>query len=233
VSRPDIAARLREIYALLDARYHKETWHWYPEHVRGPLDVIAGAVLVQHTNWRNAERALERLRDAGALDPEALLSLPDDDLHALIAVSGTPTVKARRLRALARTIADAGGIGALLALPQDELRARLLATHGVGPETADAIVLYAAGRPSFVIDAYTRRTFTRIGLTPAEHGYHGWQRWFERALAADIDLYRRYHAYIVLHAKDVCRAAPRCGGCVLRVQCATGVGAATTARVAT
>ena len=225
MARPDaaIARSLVAILDLLDARYLGERWHWSPPHVRGPMDIICGAVLVQHTTWQSAERALDALRDATSLDPPTIASLADDDLVALIAVSGTPRVKSRRLRAIARTIIDAGGLDALFALPDVDLRSRLLATHGIGPETADAIMLYGAGRRTFVIDAYTRRTFGRLGITPGDgDGYDAWQRMFESALpcapAAD---FARHHAHIVLHAKAVCRAKPRCGDCVLNAACPT------------
>ena len=214
---------LGEIFERLERGYREETWHWAPDYVRGPMDIVAGAVLVQHTNWRNAARALEQLRDAGALDPARLASMPDVEVAPLIAVSGTPTVKARRLQAVAATIVDAGGIDALLALPPEELRARLLATHGLGPESADAIALYAAHRPVFVIDAYTRRMFRRLGIGPQGDGYDAWQRFFHDSLPADAASYQGYHAHIVLHSKAVCRARPRCGECLLADVCASAV----------
>ena len=187
-----------------------------PDYVRSPMDVIAGAVLVQHTNWRNAERALDAMREAGALDPAAIVAMGPERLAALIRVSGTPSIKARRLRALAETIVGAGGLDAFLSLPLDEMRPRLLATHGIGPETADAIALYAAGRRVFVIDAYTRRVLRRIGVGPERDGYEDWRSWFEAELAdADATLFQRYHAWIVLHAKAVCRPRPMCDRCLL------------------
>lgn len=193
--------------------------------MRGPIDVIVGAILVQHTVWANAERALEALRDAGALDTRTLASMPDDDLLPLIRVSGTPSVKALRLRAIASTIESVGGLDAFLALPDDELRERLLATHGVGPETADGIMLYAAGRRAFMIDAYTQRLFRRIGLGPAGDRYGDWQRYFESALAdGDAAMFQRCHAFIVLHGKALCRAKPLCAQCPLLDLCETGRG---------
>jgi endonuclease-3 related protein len=214
---------LREIYARLSEAYGAKTWHWHPDYVRGPMDVIAGAILVQHTTWQSAERALEALRAAGLLEPEALLRADEGVLIPLIRISGTPSIKARRLRAVASTIAGGGGTEAFLRLPDADLRARLLATHGIGPETADAIMLYAAGRAVFEIDAYTRRTFTRIGVTPKHDTYAAWQALFEDALPdGDATLYQRYHAYIVLHGKAICRAAPRCPECPLVAVCRTG-----------
>jgi endonuclease-3 related protein len=217
------ARQLRDIYERLHRAYGAETWHWAPEHVRAPIDVIAGAVLVQHTAWQNAERALDAMRAAGLLSIDSLLHAPDDALLAAIRVSGTPTIKLRRLRALASTIEAAGGVDPFLALPFDELRARLLATHGVGAETADGIALYAGGRRVFMVDAYTQRLFRRIGIGPASSLYEAWRTFFEGALAdGDVLMFQRYHAYIVLHGKAICRAKPRCGACVLADVCDTG-----------
>ncbi|MEX0750021.1 MAG: endonuclease [Dehalococcoidia bacterium] len=223
-SLPDAdGATLAQIFRLLDDAYGDETWVWDPEHVRGAMDVVAGAVLVQHTTWTNAERALENMRAAGALDPSRLARMPDDALIQLVRVSGTPNVKARRLRAIARTIVDAGGLEALLALDRDDLRRGLLDTHGIGPETADAILLYAAGHRTFLIDAYTQRVFRRIGRGPASNSYDAWQRWFEDRLRdADAGAFQRMHAHIVLHGKAVCRTNPRCGTCPLAGCCDTG-----------
>jgi endonuclease-3 related protein len=194
-----------------------------PDAITGPFDVIAGAVLVQHTTWTNAERALDALRAAGALDAKSLVRMDEDQIAALVRVSGTPSIKARRLRAVAQTIVRAGGLAKLLALPAGELRAALIATHGIGPETADAIALYAAARPAFVIDNYTKRLFRRLGLGPESDGYDAWQRWFHDALPADVALYRNYHAYIVLHGKALCRPIPRCAPCPLLARCPDGL----------
>jgi len=212
--------KLEAIFQRLDDAYADDVWHWSPDYVRGPMDIIAGSILVQHTTWQNAERALESLREAGALEPAAILALTDDALAALIRVSGTPSVKARRLRFLAQTIAAAGGLDAFLALPLSDARPRLLATHGVGPETADAIALYAAGHRTFVIDAYTRRIFRRLGDGPETDAYEDWRAFFERGLPhADTTAFQQYHAWIVLHAKTRCRVKPICGGCPLLDVC--------------
>ncbi|HYM16008.1 MAG TPA: endonuclease [Dehalococcoidia bacterium] len=222
---PPPAPALVRLHAALASAYAGQLWHWAPGVARGPMEIIAGAVLVQHTTWTNAERALDALRTAGALDASALAALPEREIAALVRVSGTPTVKARRLRAVARTIEAAGGLDALLALPHHALRAALIETHGIGPETADAVALYAAGHPAFVIDAYTRRLFGRLALGPgARASYAAWQRWFEDRLPPDVTLYRNLHAYIVLHGKTLCRAVPRCDACPLRPQCPEGCG---------
>jgi endonuclease-3 related protein len=211
---------VREILDALEAAYGDQHWHWMPGMVASPLDIIAGSILVQHTIWRTAERALESLQTAGALDVDALLSMSEDEIAALVRVAGAPAVKARRLRAIATTIADAGGLDGFLRLPLSEMRPLLLAAHGVGPETADAIALYAAGLRTFVIDNYTTRMFRRLGAGPARDRYADWQRFFENALPeADAAAFQRYHASIVLHGKDVCRAKPRCESCILRDTC--------------
>jgi endonuclease-3 related protein len=218
------SSRLRRVLGLLEQAHGDEHWHWHPEHVAAPIDIIAGAILVQHTTWRNAERALENLRAAGALDAAAWLSLPDDALLGMIRGSGTPTIKLKRLRAIARTIEDAGGVDAFLALARGELRGRLLGTHGIGPETADAIMLYAAHQPVFMVDAYTQRIFTRLGIEPEGTGYDAWQRFFEEQLPDSTARdFQRHHAHIVLHGKAVCRPAPRCDACSLADMCPTAV----------
>ncbi len=211
---------LEEIFARLDATYDFDGWHWQPS--TPPEYICIGAILVQHTAWGNVERALERLRAAEACSLVAALRLPEEELSDLVRPAGTPLTKARRLRALAQLAEEHGGLDRLLALPTDKLRARLLATYGVGPETADAILLYAAGRPVFEVDAYTVRLFRRLGEGPEGDRYEAWQGWFEAALPPDADTYRRYHGLIVLHGKHTCRARPRCRGCCMLNSCPTG-----------
>jgi endonuclease-3 related protein len=224
---------LADILARLDAAYDFSAWHWQR---RTPPEYVAiSAVLVQHTNWRNVEQAIERLRAASAFSLDAISRLPEDRLAELVRPAGTPAMKAHRLRALAQLAGEHGGLDRLLALPAGELRVRLLATHGIGPETADAIALNAAGRALFQIDAYTVRIMRRLGLGPARNGYDAWQRWFEERLATArlpsplkegpgerSDLYRRYHGLLVLHGKETCRPRPKCAGCCLLTLCPTG-----------
>jgi len=223
-------AVVRDVLRRLDGAYDYSDWHWQPD--TAPDYVCISAVLVQHTNWANVERALERLRAAEALSLAAIARLDEAALAELIRPAGTPIVKARRLLAFARLAADAGGLEPLLALPAGELRDRLLATPGLGPETADAILLYAAGRPVFEVDAYTVRIFRRLGFGAERDGYDAWQRWFESALPPDLETYRRYHGLLVLHGKRTCRPQPQCEGCCLREVCATGRASLETARQA-
>ncbi|MDZ7727679.1 MAG: hypothetical protein U5Q44_05470 [Dehalococcoidia bacterium] len=184
-------------------------WHWWPD--ADAFEVTVGAVLVQNTSWTNAERGVEALRAAGVLKPDAMDALDLPRLEALVRPSGQYRQKARKLKAFLDTCREAGGFAALLQLPVAELRRRLLATWGIGPETADAIIVYAARKPAFVIDAYTVRILGRLGMGPGPTaGYEAWQRYFVERLPCDRDLWARYHALLVMHAKhlwtkQVCR----------------------------
>lgn len=209
-----------DVVAALERMHGAKRWHWTPE--SDPFEVAVGAILVQHTNWTNAERAVDRLRDAGVLDPVRLADLPGEAVEELIRPSGQYRTKARKLRAFVDAIARHGTLEALLVLPPDELRAELLATWGIGEETADAIALYAAGQPAVVVDAYTRRLFSRLGLgPPPDDRYRVWQAYLARELPRDARALARFHALVVLHVKHLCLARrPRCGDCDLAPCCA-------------
>jgi endonuclease-3 related protein len=211
---------LLEIHRRLEAACRVDGWHWRAD--SDWFEVCAGAILVQHTAWANVERALARLREAGAFSLQAVVSLTEEELADLVRPAGMALQKARRLKAFAALVERHGGAQGLMALPTDELRAALLGTYGVGRETADAVLLHAARRPVFVVDAYTVRLFRRLGLGPEGNRYDTWQRWFQERLPEDRELYWRYHAAIVLHGKETCRARPLCVGCCLLEVCATG-----------
>lgn len=206
--------RLFRLYDTLARRYGPQ--HWWP--ARTPFEVIVGAILAQNAAWRNAELAVTRLREAGALTPEALRRVPAGRLARLLRPSGTFRLKARRLHALVDHVAQRhqGDLTRMLREPAPELRTELLAIPGIGPETADAILLYAAGRPAFVVDAYTRRIASRHRLVAPTAPYAVLQRLFAGALPRDPALYGEYHALLVRVAKEHCRARPRCEGCPLR-----------------
>ncbi len=222
--------QLQHVFDLLDAAYDYSAWHWQPETSRDY--VCISAVLVQHTSWSNVEQALAHLEEAGALSLEAVHGMPHGRLAELVRPAGMPDTKAERLLAFAQLAADHGGLAGLLALATAELRERLLATRGIGPETADAILLYAAGRPTFVVDAYARRISSRIGLGPEGDRYDVWQSWFQDTLPGDANAYARYHGLFVLHGKQTCRPQPRCTGCCLVEVCAEGQRVAAGQRVA-
>jgi endonuclease-3 related protein len=205
------------VYRRLVRRFGHAAW-WPGE---SPFEVCLGAILVQNTSWTNVERALGRLRSAGRLSFEGLDPLPASRIAGLIRSSGTYRVKARRVRAFLDFLGEAGQ-GRVEALRDEDpwvLRRRLLAVHGIGRETADSIVLYAAGLPLFVVDAYTRRIFSRLGLVDGGLGYDAIQRFFMEQLPPDAALYNDYHAQIVRLGKDVCRPRPRCDECPLEGLC--------------
>jgi endonuclease-3 related protein len=205
---------LLRLYDRLLRRYGPQGW--WP--ARSRAEVVVGAILVQNAAWRNAARAIARLRAARALDLGRLLALPPARLAALVRPSGTYRVKAARLRALARRVRarHGGRLDRLLALPLPALRAELRTVPGIGAETADAIALYAAGRPVFVVDAYTRRILGRHRLVPPDADYATLQAVFAENLPHDPALFNEFHALLVRVAKEHCRARPRCSGCPLR-----------------
>jgi endonuclease-3 related protein len=206
-----------EVHRRLLRRYDVGVWHWRDD--TPPLAICLGAILVQHTAWTNVERALTNL---GARSLEEIAALPENELAALIRPAGTPLPKARRLRAFAALVLDHGGFAALFALPEDELRLRLLATHGIGPETADVILLYAARKPAVVHDAYTARLYHRLGAGPQRDSYAAWRAWLDTALPNDAPYRRADHAAIVLHCKTTCRSRPHCEVCPLLDLCDFG-----------
>ncbi|HEY5999699.1 MAG TPA: endonuclease III domain-containing protein [bacterium] len=189
---------------------------WWPAET--PFEVMVGAILTQNTNWRNVERAIANLRAARALTPGAMARLRPAALAELIRPAGYFRVKAARLGHLLAHLRrrHGGSVARLLRVPGPSLREELLGITGIGPETADSILLYAAGRPSFVVDAYTRRVLSRHGLVGEGAAYADIQRLFTGALPADVALFNEYHALIVRLGKEFCRPrAPRCAACPL------------------
>jgi endonuclease-3 related protein len=211
--------RLLAIYHDLDTMHAWRGWHWWPD--ADPFEVIVGAILVQNTMWSNVERALDRLRAADALTPGAMAALSLDELQELVRPSGQYRQKALKLAAFLALIKEHGGLEALLALEPQTLRTRLLATWGIGPETADCIILYAAREPKFIVDAYLIRLFTRLEIGPVgTTNYDTWQRYFETTLHVDRDEWSRFRAEIVLHCKYLClKNRPKCSECLLFDRC--------------
>jgi endonuclease-3 related protein len=190
--------------------------HWWPG--QSPLEVMVGAVLVQNTNWQNVRRAIENLRQADLLEPHALYAVSEEELQELIRPAGYYRVKAKRLRSLLKFFIERyqGSIEAMFGARLSLLRDELLAVHGIGPETADSILLYAGGLPSFVVDAYTYRIFTRHGWIGFDADYQQIQEYFQGGLPADAALYNEYHALLVRVGKDYCRKTqPKCHACPL------------------
>ena len=197
---------------------------WWPG-ADEPLEVCIGAILAQNTAWRNAERALAQLKDAGVLSTLALAALPAEELTEMLRPSGTFRSKSLTVQAFLAHLRERyrGDLARMLARPLGALREELLAIRGIGPETADDILLYAAGHPSFVVDAYTRRIFTRIGVRLESDGYEAWRAFFMERLPADVTLFNEYHALLVRLGARVClKRIPRCSECPLQQICATG-----------
>ena len=196
--------------------------HWWPADTR--FEMMVGAVLTQAAAWTNVEQAIENLKAADALSPDAIRRLPQDDLARLVYPAGYYNAKARKLKALAEYLGERFGddLDAMARVELDSLRPDLMAVHGIGEETADDILLYALGKPVFVIDAFTRRLFSRLGLAPDRGPYSTYQDYFTKHLAPDPKLFGEYHALIVRHAKVACRKSPVCNGCVLLEICPTG-----------
>ncbi len=209
--------RLRRVYAALFAAYGQQ--HWWP--ADSPFEVMVGAVLTQNTAWINVERALARLTESIALDPAEILALDPAVLAEVLRPVGYFNVKTRRLSVFCAYYLAAGGFAGLDARDTATLRRDLLAVQGIGPETADDMLLYAFERPIFVVDAYTRRLFARLGLIAGDEGYEQIRRALETALGPDVSLFKEYHALIVRHAKQACRTRPVCPDCLLRENCPT------------
>ncbi len=208
---------LTEIYQQLFERYGSR--HWWP--ADSPFEVVIGAILTQNTNWQNVEKAIDNLRAADALSCSALCALSRDELEVLIRPSGFFRQKAQRLQLFSGYLRDhyQGCLEKLLQQPLDEARRELLAQKGVGPETADSILLYAGGQPSFVVDAYTGRLFSRLGLLDGTEKYEQIRNLFMAELPVETALYNEYHALIVIQCKEHCRKRPICPGCPLEAVC--------------
>jgi len=222
------APKLRRAYELMRARAGHQ--HWWPGET--PFEVCVGAILTQNTAWTNVERAIANLKAAGVLEPEKLFALPESKLAELIRPAGYFNVKARRLRSFLRVLVleFGGDLGKFFAGKTSVVHERLLAIHGIGPETADSMLLYAGGHRSFVVDAYTKRIFSRHNWSPKPKAqspkpggdYNELKLLCESALnqktgAVRLDYWQDYHAQLVMVGKHYCRTrVSRCDECPLK-----------------
>lgn len=204
-----------QVYDLLYRHYGPQ--HWWPADT--PFEVMVGAVLTQNTAWSNVEQAITNLKQYHCLTPERIVSVRESTLASWLRPSGYFNIKAKRLRNFCRWYLQSGGYNELNSLGTSRLRKGLLSINGVGPETADDILLYAFHRPVFVIDAYTRRIFNRLGLIEEDVGYEYLRSTFEENLPEEAALLNEYHALIVMHGKEVCRKRPLCLDCLFRAAC--------------
>lgn len=213
-----VACRLKllAVYAHLLSRYGRQAW-WPAE---SPFEVMLGALLTQNTGWSNVEKALANLKQQRALTPEAILDLSTENVENLLKPSGYFRIKTQRVQSYCRWYLSVGAYAGLDRLTTSTLRELLLKVHGIGPETADDILLYAFNRPVFVIDSYTRRLLQRLQLIQGEESYEQLRALFERNLPKRVDLYQQYHALIVMQAKQHCwKTKPDCPSCPLMSIC--------------
>jgi len=208
-----VQSTLQHIYDLMEAHYGPT--HWWPGD--SPFEIAVGAVLTQNTAWTNVEKAIINLKRENLLSPEAILDSPLETLHLALTPSGYFRIKAQRLRSFCEHVMSRydGSMERMAQQPLDTLRPELLSVHGIGPETADDILLYACEKPVFVIDAYTRRIFGRHTLIEPLIPYESLRRWFESHVPRDLHTYKEYHALIVYIGKDYCRRTPKCDQCPL------------------
>ncbi len=206
---------------LYDRLYkHFGPQHWWPAETT--FEVMVGAILTQNTAWTNVEKAIANLREANTLSVEAIITSKPAQLAEWLRPSGYFNIKAKRLQSFCRWYAEQGGLDALQKLDTETLRHALLTVHGVGAETADDMLLYAFERPVFVVDAYTRRLFTRLGLIKGDEGYEHLRHLVEEHFGHGkraTKLFNELHALIVAHAKVFCLKRPRCKGCPLSRRC--------------
>ena len=202
-----------EVYRRLYEEFGPQ--HWWPG--QSPLEIIVGAILTQNTSWTNVEKAIHALREAGLMNAQSLYEVSESELAEWIRPAGYFRLKARRLKNFIQFLFDRydGSLDSMFATGLPALREELLSVNGIGPETADSILLYAAGLPTFVVDTYTARVLKRHGWIEPEADYHAIKEYFESSLSEDVQLFSEYHALLVHVGKDYCRKTPRCEQCPL------------------
>ncbi|MGC8647359.1 MAG: endonuclease III domain-containing protein [Candidatus Micrarchaeia archaeon] len=205
-----------EIYRLLLKRFG--FLNWWPGETS--FEVLVGAILTQQTSWKNVEKAISNLKRERCLSLECIASIELKHLEELVRPAGYYRQKAKRLKGICSNIkSEYGSLEKLFCLDAQELRKKLLSYDGIGKETADSIVLYAANKPIFVIDAYTKRIMHRINGMPIDISYDSLQKYFEEKVEKKLDLYKDMHAQFVELGKNYCRAKPLCEDCPARSIC--------------
>lgn len=212
-----VAKMLLDIYHRLLTHYGPQ--HWWP--ADSPFEVIIGAILTQSAAWGNVEKAISNLKTRGLLSSPALRQIPLEELSQLIYPSGYYNAKAIKIKSFVHWLESYynDSLDRLFALDVSLLRQELLSVHGIGEETADSIILYAAQKAIFVIDTYTKRIVSRLGLEPSTNSYAAFQELFMKSLPHDERLFNEYHALLVCHGKATCKKLPLCHDCCLNSLC--------------
>ena len=212
-------AALIDVYQDLLNHYGEQ--HWWP--ADSAFEMMVGAILTQNTSWYNVEKAIENLRKANVLDPTTLANCSRENLETWIRPAGFFRQKTERLFKLCLFYHERQGVQGMKRWPMKVLRRFLLDVHGIGPETADSILLYAVEKPVFVVDTYTKRILHRIGILPeAVNKYDDVQHFIQQRTPNSLPLYQQFHALIVAHAKEYCRTTPLCDHCPLLTLCQHG-----------
>jgi len=211
--KKDSAKTLQTFYGHM-AAYYGPT-RWWPGDT--PFEIAIGAILTQNTAWSNVEKAIINLKREKLLSPRKMLACPLETLETALRPSGYFRQKAKRVRLFCEYLLERyrGSLEQAARRPLEALRRELLALNGIGPETADDILLYACEKPVFVVDAYTRRILSRHGLVPPDIGYEDLRAFMEANMTAEVHLFKEYHGLIVWTGKDFCRKQPHCEGCPL------------------
>ena len=208
---------LKQHFNKLNELYSTE--NWWP--ASSQFEVMVGAILTQNTSWSNVDKAINNLKNSIDLHPLNILRTSNEILETLIYPAGYYRVKTRRLKAFCEMLIAEfdGSEHKMQQLPWQETRSILLNVNGIGPETADDILLYALNKPVFIVDQYTMRIFSRLGYRSIYDSYEEWQTFFMQSLPNDADLFKKYHALIVSHAQLLCRKSPLCEACPLNKVC--------------
>jgi endonuclease-3 related protein len=210
---PNLKIALTGIYTSLYGHFGPQ--HWWPGNT--PFEVAIGAILTQNTNWGNVEKAIANINVKKAMNAKALHKMPHKQLASLIRPAGYFNVKAKRLKAFLDFLVHdfRSSMQRMRKVDTSSMRKSLLSVNGVGPETADSILLYALDKPVFVIDTYTKRVMSRHGLVAESVSYHELQEVFHKNLPLDVQLFNEYHALFVMAGKNYCKPRPKCTGCPL------------------
>ncbi len=218
-----IIMKFFDVYKILLETFGEQRW-WPTQSKNQQFEIVLGAILTQQSSWKNVEEAIRKLKQKNFLTPKRLANADQAQVEKLVRRTSFFKQKARRVIDFAKYLQEnySGDIGLMFAKDKEKLRGELLSLKGIGKETADSIILYAAHKPIFVVDAYTYRVFSRLGLISGEEKYDELRELIERGIKTDEKVYGEFHALIVEHAKTICKKKPLCSDCPLLKECKFG-----------